>query len=118
VFDYPDCVATFTLNYCNDYQDHWSVEFQGDKGTLLIDDGGFSVYDEPWKGHREPAYKVDLRLKNEPHVQNFLDCVKSRQEPNAPVEVGASAVAAPHLANIAYRKGGPAKFSPDGTRVS
>jgi hypothetical protein len=28
--------------------------------------------------------------------------VKSRKEPNAPVEVGASAVSAPHLANVAF----------------
>jgi hypothetical protein len=38
----------------------------------------------------------------ESHIQNFLDCVKSRKEPNAPVEVGASAVSAPHLANVAF----------------
>jgi hypothetical protein len=38
------------------------------------------------------------------HVQNFLDCVKSRKEPNCPVEVAAAAVAGPHLANIAMEK--------------
>ena len=118
VFDYPDCIATFTLNYCNDYQDHWSVEFQGDKGTLIIDDRSFTVYREPWKDHREPVSRLDLRLESESHVRNFLDCVKSRQEPNAPVEVGASAVTAVHLANIAYRSGRVAKLSSDGTRAS
>jgi len=47
-------------------------------------------------------------------VQNFLDCIKSRKEPNAPVEVGASAVSAPHLANVAFKENRRARLSPDG----
>jgi len=30
--------------------------------------------------------------------------VRSRKEPDAPVEVGASAVSAPHLANVAFHQ--------------
>jgi hypothetical protein len=44
---------------------------------------------------------MDAPIPVEAHIQNFLDCIKSRKEPNAPVEVGASAVSAPHLANLA-----------------
>ena len=40
--------------------------------------------------------------------------MKSRQEPNAPVEVGASAVSAPHLANVAFHAGRQARLSADG----
>jgi hypothetical protein len=43
-----------------------------------------------------------------------MDCVKSRQEPNAPVEVGASAVSAPHLANVAFHAARQARLSADG----
>ncbi len=50
----------------------------------------------------------------ESHAQNFLDCIKTRQESNCPVEVGARAVAGPHLANIAFLKGRQAKLSADG----
>jgi hypothetical protein len=50
--------------------------------------------------------------------QNFLDCVKSRQQPNAPVEVGASAVSAPHLANVAFHGDRRAHLSADGSKVS
>ena len=35
---------------------------------------------------------MEAPIPIETHIQNFLDCVKSRKEPNAPVEVGASAV--------------------------
>ena len=37
------------------------------------------------------------------HVQNFLDCVKSRQEPINPVEVGHRTASICHLGNIAMR---------------
>ena len=40
----------------------------------------------------------------ETHVQNFFESIKSRKDPNCPVEVAAAAVAGPHLANIAMEK--------------
>ena len=33
------------------------------------------------------------------HMQNFIDCIKSRKEPNAPVEAGVAAARAGHIAN-------------------
>jgi hypothetical protein len=44
--------------------------------------------------------------------------VKSRQQPNAPVEVGASAVSAPHLANVAFHGDRRAHLSADGSKLS
>lgn len=41
----------------------------------------------------------------ESHVQNFLDCIASRKDPNCTVEIAAQAVAGPHLANVALQKG-------------
>jgi hypothetical protein len=38
------------------------------------------------------------------HQQNFLDCIRSRQEPNCPIEIAAAAVAGPHMANLAWRE--------------
>jgi hypothetical protein len=40
------------------------------------------------------------------HLQNFFDCIKSRKEPNAPVETGVAAARAGHIANLAYHRGG------------
>jgi hypothetical protein len=37
------------------------------------------------------------------HVRNFLDCVKSRREPIAPVELGHRTASVCHLGNIAIR---------------
>jgi len=62
---------------------------------MIVDEDGFRVWKEPWKDNREPIEKLDAAVPIESHIQNFLDCVKSRKEPNATVEVGATAVAGP-----------------------
>ena len=36
VFEYSGLMATWTLNYCNSYDNDWSVMFQGDQGTMLL----------------------------------------------------------------------------------
>ena len=41
----------------------------------------------------------------EAHVQNFLDCVKSRQRPVADVEIGYRSVSACHAGVIVYKLG-------------
>ena len=40
------------------------------------------------------------------HMENFFECIKSRKEPNAPVETGVAAARAGHIANLAYQHGG------------
>jgi len=117
VFEYPKHMVTWTLNYCNSYENGWSIQFQGDEGTLILDEEGFRIYKEPWarKENREPIYVAREGVPIEAHVQNFLDCIRSRQQPNCPVEVGASAVSGPHLANIAYHKNRRVKLNADGT---
>jgi predicted dehydrogenase len=104
VFEYPNFMATWTLNYCNSYENDWSIQFQGDQGTMLISNAGFKIWKEPWPKNPEPVQQMEAPIPIETHIQNFLDCVKSRNEPNAPVEVGASAVSAPHLANLAFHQ--------------
>jgi len=115
VFEYPEHMVTWTLNYCNSMDNGWSIQFQGDGGTLILDEEGFRIYKEPWarKENREPIYVAREAVPIEAHAQNFLDCIKSRKEPNAPVEVGASAVSAPHLANVAFKEGRRARLSAD-----
>jgi predicted dehydrogenase len=115
-FEYPDFMATWTLNYCNSYDNGWSVLFQGMSGSLILDGNGFRIYKEPWakKENREPIYNETGGTSDADHFKNFLDCIKSRQEPNCPVELGAQAVSGPHLANIAYHKRRQARLSPEG----
>jgi len=114
VFEYAGLMATWTLNYCNSYDNDWSIQFQGDEGTMLLNNAGYRIWKEPVPKNPDPVETVAAPIPIETHIQNFLDCVKSRQESNAPVEVGASAVSAPHLANVAFHAGRQAHLSVDG----
>jgi hypothetical protein len=38
-------------------------------------------------------------------MANFIDCVRSRKQPNAPIEMGYRSAVAGHMANLAYRSG-------------
>lgn len=117
VFEYPDFMATWTLNYDNAYENGWSILFQGDKGTMILDEEGYRVFAEPWKRSAEPIYEEKAPVPIESHIQNFLDCVKSRNEPNCPVQIAAQAVAGPHLANQAFLRGKKVNLSGDGSKA-
>jgi predicted dehydrogenase len=112
VFEYPDLIATWALNYRSSYDNDWSILFQGDKAAMLLDRTGLKLYanapltPEPWNVKDKPEIIADIpdREKPEAHMQNFLDCIRSRKEPNCPIEVAAAAVAGPHMANVAYRE--------------
>ena len=45
------------------------------------------------------------------HMANWLDCMRSRKDPHAPVEAGHYSAMACHLGNIAYKQGGKAAWS-------
>jgi predicted dehydrogenase len=118
VFEYPEFMATWTLNYANAYQNGWSITFQGDRGTMILDDGGFEVYAEPWKKGAAPVIAEQSPVPIESHVQNFLDCIKSRKQPNCTVEIAAEAVAGPHLANVAMLQRRQVRLGPDGVTTA
>jgi predicted dehydrogenase len=89
--------------------DGGGLEFRGTDATLKIDRGGFSVHREQideGEGKNPALYAHSVRDGTISHVENFLECVKSRKEPNAPVETGVAAARAGHIANLAYQHGG------------
>ena len=47
-----------------------------------------------------------------PHLQNWLDCIKTRQLPNADVEIGHRSISVCHLANIARLLGRRLSWNP------
>ncbi|MEO8661703.1 MAG: Gfo/Idh/MocA family oxidoreductase [Bryobacteraceae bacterium] len=101
VFEMDGFLATWTLDYSNSFENGWSITFLGDKGTLVLDEDGYTLYDEPWKKDSKPVAQELAPVPVETHIQNFLDCMKTRKDPNCTVEIAASAVAGPHLGNLA-----------------
>src|SRR5579863_427331 len=85
--------------------DDGGLEFRGLDATLKITRGGFSVYRENVPGNLNPVIKAEsFRDGTISHMENFFDCVRSRKEPNAPVETGVAAARAGHIANLAYQR--------------
>ena len=93
--------------------DDGGLEFRGTEATLKINRGGFTVHRESAPAKSNPVLRADsFQDGTITHMQNFFDCIKSRKEPNAPVETGISAARAGHIANLAYHRGGQITWPP------
>jgi len=87
--------------------DDGGIEFRGTQATLKINRSGMSIFHENVKGDRNPVLKEEsFEDGTIPHMRNFFDCIKTRKEPNAPVETGVAAARAGHIGNLAHHRGG------------
>jgi predicted dehydrogenase len=57
----------------------------------------------PEKANRPDGAAAVSQTPDQDHMANFIDCVRSRKQPNAPVEIGYLSAIACHMANLAYR---------------
>jgi len=92
-----------------------AFELCGTEGRLWISRGQYE-FTPAGRGAKPVIVKARTDLTQE-HVQNFLDCVKSRQRPNGDVYVGHRSAQASHLANIAYAEKRRIKFDPVGEKI-
>lgn len=116
--DHGKFLTCWELNYCNDFEDSWSILFMGDEATMRLDDAGVTVWAEPWAKNRTPIVSMQAPVPIETHIQNFLECLRTRQQPNCTVEIAQRAVAGPHLANLAMDSGRTMKLAEDLVTVS
>jgi predicted dehydrogenase len=87
------------------------ILFRGTEGSLRLTRPGFEVY--PENGQFDPKTSMpaaSLRAGAErdgtiDHVLNWLDCIRTRNPPNAPVESSVDAANAAHWGNEAIRSG-------------
>ncbi len=87
------------------YNRDWGMSFTGTEGTLVINDAGWEILPEHRKASLEPQKNPGGADPRPAHVRNFLDCVKSRQQPVENLEVGHHISTVAHLGNIALRTG-------------
>jgi predicted dehydrogenase len=94
------------------YLEGGGMMIRGTKAAMRLHRSGFEVYEEVPR-YTEAFTTPPPKLKeNSPrdggldHMKNFLDCVRSRNTPNASVEVGVAAARAGHVANFAMRGSG------------
>lgn len=84
-----------------------AVAFVGDRGTLIVDRGGWKVYGGP------DSPTADATALQPAHLRDFVDAVKTRTAPAADSETGHLSSALCHLGNIAYRLNREVIFDPE-----
>ncbi len=77
------------------------VIFHGEKGSLVINGGGYAVHDPKGKELK----KVPGPAGDTVHIANFLAGVREEAKLNAEIEEGHKSTLLCHLGNIAYRTG-------------
>jgi len=83
----------------------WGIEWSGTEGTIILNDSGWEIITERKHANLDSQKKPGSGDARPAHVRNFLDCVKSRQQPVLNLEIGHHVSTVAHLGNIAYRTG-------------
>jgi predicted dehydrogenase len=119
----PDTIAV-TLDFPNEVVVTWQSTFSNSRyglGERLLGSDGTIEHlagaTDMVTGHSEEVTRYFPEKINRPngaplvsesgdqnHMANWIDCVRSRKAPNAPVEIGYRSAVAAHMANLAYRR--------------
>lgn len=85
------------------------IEMRGTQGTVYAATTGYQVVPEKGGQYQDPARRMKAEEVNTPqgnkeltalHARNFLDCIRSREKPNADVEIGHRSTSLSLIANI------------------
>lgn len=108
-----DCIYAngITLTIGSDQRP--GVTFEGSNGWVWANRGTHEASSDEILHSVIGGDEVHLYASDD-HVGNFLDCVQSRREPVAPIEVAHRAITLAHLGNIALRSGRDLRWDPVG----
>ncbi len=102
------------------------IQFHGNEGVLVVDRHGWEVHPETDKIDKDvrefrslgkPRHNIKTYAYHLTHVENFVECMRSRERPNADVEIGHNSMIACHLGNIAFRVGRRVEWDVEGERL-
>lgn len=100
--DFPgDIVVTWQSTFSNKHYD-MADRILGSDGTI---EHHFEEPLEYWpeKINRPDGASAKGNTRNQNHMENWIDCVRSRGTPNAPAEIGYRSALAVHMANLSYK---------------
>jgi len=123
-YEFPgDFNVTFN-GALNNSIDDGGIEFRGTEATLKIDREHLALYPEgvkPVAGSQAPEPEIFVRAEHDgtiDHVKNFLDCLRTRKTPNAPIQAGFEAARTSWIGNIAFKRGLKTAWDPVKGRVA
>lgn len=123
IAEYPDdFLAVFTINYAAmHYRSHNDQlnQLDGDRARLDIGREDFRLYRQGNEEQPDTAQRSELGFGHatELHVANFLECVKTRQTPTAPVQTGFKAALVVQMANLALKQGRRLRWNEQANKV-
>ena len=101
VLDCDTFAIVFSVQFMNGYERDGAA-FYGTEGSVIqMPDGYFHLFDTKDKELEKWKYSYEGTA----HMQNFLECMRDRKQPNSPAEMGHRVITGAHLANISYREG-------------
>jgi predicted dehydrogenase len=99
------------------------IELRGTRGTLFINDSQFEIMPETGGQfqQRRPRTEPMVQKSSEgnhtvQHARNFLDCMRTREKPNADVEEGHRSTTMSLMAKISWLTESRLKWDPDAER--
>jgi predicted dehydrogenase len=121
--EFPKNFMTAHLGTYVSRVDDGGLEFRGDRGTLKIDRAHLAFYRDDAAyapGTLAPEPDIAVRSSGDgtlTHLQNWLDCIRSRKTPNAHIRVAHQAARTAHLANAALRAGRPVRWNAKAEKI-
>ncbi len=124
--EYPeDYLATFTLGYkamrYNAFNDQYK-NFHGASARLDVGREWYALFPESQAVEMTPSANVkkpgSFNRAAPSHIRNFLECVRSRKEPNAPAEAGQATNIVLSMAMDSVRQGKRLRWDPKTRKVS
>jgi len=91
------------------------VRFEGSKGWVFVQRGAIKASDENLLRQKTGDDEVKL-YHSANHMKNFLECMRTRKEPAAPVEVGHRSNTVCVMTHIAMKLGRMLKWDPQKER--
>lgn len=97
-----------------------NIVLRGERAMMRLNRDGSAIYPEgvlPAEKTSLPQPLLEERSSGDgtvAHIRNFLECIRSRKQPNSRVEDAVRAAHVAHLGNLAYRLGRPVEWG--GTR--
>jgi predicted dehydrogenase len=105
-----------TMNFSDEKKNPLGVRFEGADGWVSVKEEhlGGSVDAEPKELLQKEIGPDEVHLpQSNHHQQNFLDCVRSRAKPIAPIESAVRSDTLCHLSDIAIRTGRKLNWDPE-----
>jgi predicted dehydrogenase len=122
VYEFPECTLTYSMRKGNGLPlngHDYGILFCGTDGSLMLDRSGHQITPDkvvlPYgiklvHGEREirkiGLEKEEFKAKNDgigAHVQNFMECLRSREKPTCDIDITHRSTNTCHLGNIAYK---------------